>query len=87
MAAFLGQIGGREVYRDSLRRQRQAHCGERGLHPLAAFAHGLVGQADHGEARQARGNLALHLDGARLQPEIGDRIDDCDQASPLAGNP
>ena len=36
------------------------------MDPLAALAHRLVRQADDQEFRQARGDLHLHLDGARL---------------------
>ena len=82
MRAFLGQIGGREVDRDPLRRQRQADRGERGMDPLAALRHRLVGQADDEEFRQARGDLHLHLDGARLQPEKSDRGDVRDHQAP-----
>ena len=52
MAAFLGQIGGRKVDGDPLRRQGQAHGEQRGAHAFAAFRHRLVGQADDGERRQ-----------------------------------
>ena len=45
---------------------------KRGAHPLAAFGDRLVGQADDGEARQARGQLDLHLDRAGFEAEIGD---------------
>ena len=71
MAALLGQVGGREVDGDPLGRQRQPHRGERGLDPLTAFADRLVGQADDDEARYARRDLALHLDPARVDAEIG----------------
>ena len=54
MRAFLGQVGGRQVDRDPLGRQRQADRGQRGADPLAAFGHRLVGQADDDEARAAR---------------------------------
>ena len=74
MRSVLGQIGGREVDRDPLRRQGQTHRRQRRLHPFAAFAHRLVGQADHGEARHAGGDLTLHLNAARLQPQIGNRL-------------
>ncbi len=54
VAALLGEVGGRQVDGDALRRQRQAHGVERGAHPLAAFGHRLVGQADHCEGGQPR---------------------------------
>ena len=50
MTAFLGQVGGREVDGDALRRQREADGVQRAAHPLAAFGHGLVGQADNGHS-------------------------------------
>ena len=83
MRAFLGQVGGRQVDRDELGRQREADRGDRGAHPLAAFADRLVGQADDDEARQAGGDLALHFDPARLEPQIGDGGNDRDHQCPL----
>ncbi|HSQ94795.1 MAG TPA: hypothetical protein VLM18_01680 [Croceibacterium sp.] len=53
------------------------------MDPLAAFADRLVGQPYDIEFRQARSDLALHLDCARLQHEIGDRRYQCDQVIPL----
>ena len=52
MAAFLEQVGRREVDGDAPGRQRQAQRVERRAHPLARFADRLVGQADDGEGRQ-----------------------------------
>ena len=78
MAAFLGQISGREIHGNPLGRQREAHRSQRRLHPLPAFAHRLVRQADDGKARQAGRDLALHLHLARFQPQIGDCPDQCD---------
>jgi hypothetical protein len=43
------------------------------MDPLPAFAHGLVGQADDPERGQARRHLALHLDTAGFETEIGNR--------------
>lgn len=53
MRALLGQVGGREVEDDMLGRQRQADRGHGGAHPLAAFAHGLVGQPHHDGIRNS----------------------------------
>jgi hypothetical protein len=50
VAAFLGQIGGREVDRDPLGREREAERRQRRPDPLAAFADRLVGKADEEEA-------------------------------------
>ena len=82
VAAFLREIGGRQVDRDALGRERQAHRRQRGLHPFAAFAHRLVRQTDEIETRHPRRDLALHLDGARLQPQIGNRPNQCDHKNP-----
>ena len=62
MAAFLGEIGGREVDRDALRRQREPERTERRPHPLPAFAHRLVGQADQGEAEITGRHQHLDVD-------------------------
>ncbi len=82
MRAFLGQVCRRKVDGDALGRKRQAHCRERGDHPFAAFVHRLVRQADDIEARQPRRELALHLDAARLKPEIGDSRNQRDHSDP-----
>jgi len=71
MRALLGQVGGRQIDRDPLRRQREADRRERGADAFAAFGDRLVGQADDREAGHARRDLALDLDRARLEPEIG----------------
>jgi len=41
-------------------------------HALAALADRLVGQADDDEARHAGRDLALHLDPARIDAQVGD---------------
>ena len=79
---FLGQVGGGKVDGDPLGRQRQSQRGQRRLHPLAAFAHCLVGQADEVEAGHAGRDLALHFHAARLKPEIGNRRYQRDHACP-----
>ena len=66
MAAFLGEIGGREIDDDALGRQRQAGGMQGAAHPFAALGHRLVGQADDDEARQAGHDLHLDIDGNRL---------------------
>ena len=53
MTALLGQVGRREVDGDMLGRQREANGGKGRPHALAAFADGLVRQADNGEMRIA----------------------------------
>ncbi len=66
VAAFLGQIGRRQVDGDASRRQRQAGGDQRRAHPLAGFRNRLVGKADDGEGRQAGRHLDLDIDRADL---------------------
>ncbi len=78
MAAFLGQIGRRQVDGDAPRRQRQAGGHQRGPHPLLGLAHRLVGQPHHGEMRQAGRHLDLHVHGPgldALERHSGDPLD------------
>ena len=82
MAAFLGQIGGREIDGDAARRQRQPGRDQGRAHPLARLRHGLVGQADDGEGRQARRDLHLHVDGPDLDALERNRGDPLDHAAP-----
>jgi hypothetical protein len=63
MAAFLDEVGGRQIDGDALMRQRQAQRRQRRADALAGFAHRLVGKADDREARQcAVGKRHLRLD-------------------------
>jgi len=80
MAAFLGQVSGRKICDDPLRRQGQAAAGEWAAHPLAAFGHRLVRQADDGEDGFAVLTDQLHLDvhAPDLLPIKGDRDNPCD---------
>ena len=72
VAAFLGQVGRREIDGDALWRQREADGVQRAAHPLAALGHGLVGEADNGEGGEPRPDLHLHIDGTRLDALEGD---------------
>ena len=54
MAAFLGQVGGREIDRDVLVGQAETDGVQRVAHALAAFRDRLVGQADDDERVSAR---------------------------------
>ena len=54
LAAFLRQVGGREVHRDVLVGQAEADGVQRVAHALAAFGDRLVGQADDDERGAAR---------------------------------
>ena len=69
MAAFLEDVGRREVYRDAARRQRETERRQRGAHPLARLGDRLVRQADDREGRQPRGNRHLGFDVDDLDPE------------------
>ena len=85
MAAFLGQVGGREIDGDAAGRQRQAGGDQRRAHPLLGFRHRLVGQADDVEGRQAGRDLHLHVDGAgldALERHGGDALDHGDAPQP-----
>ncbi len=75
MAAFLQQVGRREIDQHPARRQRQAHRGEGGAHPLARLAHRLVGQAHDQKSGQAGGDLHLHLHRHRLDAGEGEALD------------
>ncbi len=85
MAAFLQEIGRREIDGDALGRQRQTHGGEGGAHALAQFGDGLVGQTHDHEGGEARGDGHLGLDFERLDAQKGDGPDPRDQvlAAPL----
>ena len=62
VAAFLGQVGWRQIDGDAARRQREARGGQCRAHPLARFGDRLVGQADDVERRQPRRDLHLDID-------------------------
>ena len=73
MAAFLRQVGRREVDGDPACGQREARGDQRGTDPLARFRNRLVRQADDGESGQAGRDLHLHVDRAGLNPLKGYR--------------
>jgi hypothetical protein len=50
VAAFLRQVGGREINRDSPRRQREARGDQGRANPLAGLGDCLVGQPDNGNS-------------------------------------
>jgi hypothetical protein len=78
MAAFLQEIGGREIDGDSAGRQSEANGDERGAHPLAALPDGFVGEAHHREARHAAHpelHLGIHLQA--IDALEGNRLDPC----------
>ena len=82
VAAFLGQVGGREIDGDAARRQREPGGDQRAAHPLARLGHRLVGEADDVEGRQSGRDLHLHVDRARLDALERDRGDPLDHRMP-----
>jgi len=73
MAAFLQQVGGREVDRDAFGREAQTQGAQRRAHPFARFGHRLVGQADDIEMAAARpGHRDLDVDVEHVDPLKGD---------------
>ena len=78
VAAFLWQVGGRQVDGDAAGRQREAGRHQRRSHAFLGLGDGLVGQADNVEGRQPGRDLHLHVDGARLdafERHCGDTLD------------
>jgi hypothetical protein len=64
--AGLAHVGRRQVDRDAMAGELEAGVADRGADPVAALAHGRVGQPDHGEHRQAERDVDLDRDGERL---------------------
>ncbi len=87
MAAFLGQIGGREIDGDAACRQRKAGRDERGTDPFAGFRNRFVGQADNGESRQPGRHLHLNVDRTDFDALECNRGDALDHVSPEPGQP
>ncbi len=87
MAAFLRQIGGREIDGDALRRQSQARGVERRAHPLARFGDGFVAEANEREHHIAVSDLHLDIDRPRFDPLEGHRCDSHHHGPPLARTP
>ena len=88
MAALLGQVGGGQIGDDPPRGQGQTDPGEGAAHPLAAFSHRLVRQADDVEHRLLilADQLDLDVHAPRLDPVKSDRNDSRDHGSaPLFG--
>ena len=84
VAAFLRQVGGREIDGDAARRQREAGGDQRGAHALLRFGHRLVRQADDVEGGQARRDLHLHVDRAGLDALERHRRDALDHCCPFS---
>jgi hypothetical protein len=69
--ARLGDIRGGEVDGDAPGRMDEPGVAQRATDPLARLAQGGIGEADDGEARQARGDV--HLDPNRATLEAAER--------------
>ncbi len=87
MAAFLRQIGRRQIDGDALWRQRQPDGVQGAAHPLAVLGHRLIGQTDNGEGGHARADLDLHVHGASLDAFEGDRGDPREHTKTPVANP
>ena len=85
MAAFLRQVGRREIDGDVLKGQAKADRVQGVADALAAFGDRLVGQADDGERCGARRDANLDLDGARLDTDKRERGDLAVHAPPDIG--
>ena len=83
MAAFLGQVGRREIDGDSPCRQRQPGSDQRRAHSLAGLGNRLVRQANDSEGRQSWRDLHLNIDGAGLDPLKSYRGNPLYHAAPL----
>src|SRR5947208_2055400 len=59
-SARLAEIGGGEIDGDPLSGELEAGVPEGRTDAIAALAHGGIGQAHRGEARQPRGDIHLH---------------------------
>jgi hypothetical protein len=62
VAAFLEQVGRRQIDGDPARRQRQPHRRKRRTHPLPALGDRLVRQSDDRKRRQTGCDVHLHVD-------------------------
>lgn len=87
MAAFLWQIGRREIHDDTLGRQGEAQRGKRRAHPFPAFTDRLVRQADDLEGDLPARQLDLHVDRLRLDAVKRECGDPCDHPGPSAPLP
>jgi hypothetical protein len=84
VAAFLRQVGRREVDGDAPRRQGEARGDQRRAHALARLRHRLVWQTDDIERREPWRHLHLHIDGAGLDALERHRRDPLDHGSPCS---
>ena len=70
----LGDVRRGQVDGDALEGQREARVGQGRMDPLAAFAHGSVGQADRGERRQPADRHQRSDEGRRDDQGRSDRF-------------
>ncbi|MNX88053.1 hypothetical protein D3C86_1200100 [compost metagenome] len=74
--AILGQIRRRQIQRDPSRRKLQPRIDDRAAHPVLAFLHRRLGQADHGQRWQTIGQVDFNSDGWRLHADLGAAVYD-----------
>jgi len=76
--AGLAHIGGGKVDGNAPVREAEAKVFDGGAHPVGAFPHGRVRQADDGKRGQPAGNIGFHRNGKAAQPvqakAVGHRI-------------
>ena len=76
--AGLAHIGGGKVDGDAPVREAESKVFDGGAHPVGAFPHGRVRQADDGKRGQPAGNIGFHRNGKAAQPvqakAVGHRI-------------
>ena len=82
MAAFLGEIGGREIDGDALGGHGEARRIQRGADSFARFSDRLVAETDHREDHVAIGDLHLHVHRPRLDALKRDRRNSDDHGTP-----
>jgi hypothetical protein len=83
VTSLFRHVGGGEIDRDALCRQRQSRCDQRGAHPFARFADSLVGKADDVENDGAARDLHLNVDWTGLDAFESDRRNPHRHRAPL----
>ena len=83
MAAFLWQVGRREVDGDAACGEREAGGDQRGADALARLGDRFVGEANDMEGGQSWRDLDLHVDRASLDPLKGNGGNPRDHTRPL----
>jgi hypothetical protein len=67
----LAHVGRRQIDGDAVVRELESRVANGRPHPVAAFAHRCVGQADHREVRQAKRDVHLDQHWEGIDPEHG----------------